>query len=223
MSEAHVVMPEQSDDELPARESRWRTRTAALVAVLLIVLAIGFSRGQPPFPPRGGGEFAHKSHWGSLISLKIGDTFTEALNVFSLNDEDASPGRFVSVEQVFASEGVEDLGALIAGPERTGIAVNAQFYYRWPPVDSRLGTLLEPGDAPLYLHVDEPMQSQILLGMRAEEFGDILREGYWLTYETGGIRYRDFIHAELTICVSPPDHVEQVSEHKCEFLGEGAE
>lgn len=130
----------------------------------------------------------------------VGDVFTEGAVIVRLDD---GPVKVLEVRPRLNTDGVEYLGAIVAGPEREIGAVTDP---GWPVSDRRLGDVVAAEGAELHAKPDDKTHSYVfVLGFRVLEDGRHTSDGVDITYEYQSRRYRLHVPVTFAVCTTGPE------------------
>jgi hypothetical protein len=176
-----------------------RTVLAAVVAAVLVAGAAAVAVTSEEGPPRlkPGPMTKPQPHvWGMVIAP--GKPFTDGLEEIVVRGDE--PAKITKIE-VDADEGLKTLGFKLVLPGRKYGGI--QRMYGWPPrykdLDQSLVTDVE-GTQIRTLKQTNNDSYELLIGHRVDQEGYFVRDGFWITYEVDGQRYRQYFPAVLTVC-----------------------
>lgn len=173
---------------------------AAALAVLIVGTVGGCSelRTDPTENPQDGSTFGQTSEHSWGIEARIGEPFTDGLEVLKLSGTETV--KLLRVELVGAT-GMELAGAYVVGPDR-GIG-SIQYLPNFPPNHRLLrdrvpveGAVLDPGAA------DSPTW-ELLLGIEITAEGRKTRDGVKVVYQVGDEVFQQTLPARLAVCTKP--------------------
>jgi hypothetical protein len=140
-----------------------------------------------------------------IVREPVGKQFTDGFEVLDLGGEE--PAVIRAVASVGGDGVIEQLGALLAGPDRKYAA--EQLLTGYPPRQPRLGALQDAVGATIQPRDDtrDRLGYELLVGYRStsDEIG--IRTEIVVDYEVDGVLYRRRFPATLVYC--PPRLAEQ--------------
>lgn len=175
-----------------ARGSRWRGRCT--VAVLTVVLVAGCVHtrdhslvGPPPN--------------GFAMRQPVGHVFTDGQ--LTVRHVGSQPVTIKNIEPVLTGDGLEFLGAYIAGLERESASV--QYYDQFPPADTMLGRLQKAEGAQLAPGPEAADRGyEILLGFRVRSEGRATRQAVKIIYSDGSGERTITTVSTIAVCAPEP-------------------
>lgn len=184
----------------------------AIIPVIILLSAVAGCTAVPAdtgVTVPGNGYFSRIPAYGSIVTMAEAEDFTDGevalrINAAYLVAGESTKITIKSIDPVYDTEGVTELGVWVAGPSRD-IASLGVAYTGWrgeaPPSDRRLGVLRSPTGITIKTQEASPAGWELLVGFRPAGDGIFHRTGLWITYEWGGVEYRDFLRAEVLLCV----------------------
>lgn len=172
-----------------------RFRVLPSVTRLLLVASVVAGAGCQWIRPDG--PLEHVGEMGWADHQDVGDVFTEGLVIVRPN---AGPVKVLDVRPRLNTDGVEYLGAVVAGPEREIGAVTDP---GWPVSHPGLGDVVRAEGAELHAEPDDKTHSYVfVLGFRVVKDGRHTSDGVDIAYEYRSRRYRLHVPVTFAVCTT---------------------
>lgn len=137
---------------------------------------------------------------GFTMRQPVGHVFTDGQ--LTVRNTGSRPVTIKKVEPVLSGDGLEYLGAYIAGPDRESASI--QYYDNFPPSDRTLGRVQDAKGAVLAAGPEAADRGyEILLGFRVRSQGRATRTAVKITYDDG--KGEKTLTAPSTIAVCAPE------------------
>lgn len=176
----------------PGRHRRVRFVLPALAVVLVPACASGSAGGHSLVGPPPNG-FAMRQ--------PVGHVFTDGQ--LTVRNTGSRPLTIKSVEPALTGDGLEYLGAYIAGPERESAFI--QYYDQFPPSDPTLGRVQDAEGAVLAAGQQPADRGyELLLGFRVRSEGRATRTAVRITYDDGSGDKTLTAASTIAVCAPEP-------------------
>jgi hypothetical protein len=141
------------------------------------------------------GPLTHTGEMGWTDTGDVGDVFADGSAIVRLTD---GPVEVVRVSPRLDSEGLEYLGAVMAGPDRS---IGGVIDPGWPVDDPKLGDVVEAKGAMLTADASDRTHSyEFILGYRVTSEGRHENSGVDIEYLYESRRYRLFVPVSFVMC-----------------------
>lgn len=149
----------------------------------------------------GGHSLAGPPPNGFAMRQPVGHVFTDGQ--LTVRNTGSRPVTIKRVEPALTGDGLQYLGAYIAGPERESASI--QYYEQFPPSDPTLGRVQEAEGAVLDAgQLPAERGYELLLGFRVRGEGRTTRTAVRITYNDGGGDKTLTAASTIAVCAPEP-------------------
>lgn len=173
---------------------------AALIIALVLAGALSWWRLTGDADGLSRGPMVIPLEHGYSVSMPNGSTFTDGFEILRLEGD--QPAVIEAVE-IDGDEALELVGVKLAPPPRENAAV--QLMEGWPPIHDALdeSTFVDAVGATIQPKSSDPMGYELLIGMKVNGEGFLVRDSVIVTYRIGEIRHQVIFPAVVAVCTGP--------------------